>query len=73
VRRHGLPRYALVIACVFFLESTLPAAEIHVSPSGRDDSGGSAVAPLRTVSAAQQAARKLAGREPISVVLHGGV
>lgn len=50
-----------------------PAAEIHVSPSGQDDAAGTAAAPLRTIHAAQQAARKLAGREPVNVVLHGGV
>ncbi len=49
------------------------AVEIHVAPSGRDEAGGTSSAPLRTVAAAQRMARMLAGREPVSVVLHAGV
>jgi hypothetical protein len=46
--------------------------EIHVSPAGRDDGPGTASAPLRTLAAAQQAARRFAGREPVTVLLHAG-
>ena len=65
--------FAIGIACVPSLGSPLLAAEIHASSSGRDDAAGTAAEPLRTVSAAQRAARKMAGREPITVVLHAGV
>src|SRR4051812_49109788 len=65
--------FALGIACVLLAEAKLRAAEIHVSPLGQDDAAGTATAPLRTVSAAQRAARKAAGREPVAVVLHAGI
>lgn len=48
-------------------------AEIHVSPTGRDDAAGTAAAPLRTVAAAQRVARKFAGREAVTVLLKAGV
>ena len=73
MRRPGLLPFALGMACIPLLEATPRAAEIHVSPSGRDDAGGTAAAPLRTVSAARRMARDRAGREPIAVVLHAGV
>jgi hypothetical protein len=63
----------LGIACIPLVGTTLAAAEIHVSPSGRDDAESTAAAPLRTLAAAQQAARKSAGREPTTVVIHAGV
>ncbi len=46
--------------------------EIHVSPIGRDDGPGTVTEPLRTLAAAQQAARRFAGREPVTVLLHAG-
>jgi hypothetical protein len=46
--------------------------EIHVSPAGRDEGPGTVAAPLQTVAVAQQAARRLAGREPVTVLLHAG-
>lgn len=64
---------AFQVACVLVVSASLQAAEIHISPSGQDDATGSAAAPLRTLKAAQQAARKLAGRQAVSVVLHAGV
>ncbi|MBM3890188.1 MAG: hypothetical protein FJ388_13825 [Verrucomicrobia bacterium] len=51
----------------------LHAAEIHVSPNGNDANLGTAERPLATVAAAQRAARKVAGRGPVTVWLHGGV
>jgi hypothetical protein len=47
--------------------------DIYVAPAGRDDAGGTAAEPLRTVQAAQQAARKIAGKEPVTIVLRAGV
>jgi hypothetical protein len=46
--------------------------EIHVSPAGRDNGPGTAAVPLRTLAAAQQAARRFVGREPVTVLLHAG-
>ena len=57
--------------------SVSAAMDIHVSPRGDDGDAGTAAAPLRTLSAAQQAVRAAkAGGMPaggITVLLHGGV
>ncbi|MEI8235273.1 MAG: glycoside hydrolase N-terminal domain-containing protein [Verrucomicrobiota bacterium] len=45
------------------------AGELHVSPAGDDANPGTAGKPLRTLAAAQQAARHAA---PTRVLLHGG-
>lgn len=57
------------------LFAVLPAtaAEIHVSPGGDDAAPGTAARPKATLAAAQSAARRAAGREPVTVWLHGGV
>jgi hypothetical protein len=60
------------ILVAFGLSVTLRAGEIHVSPAGLDDGPGTAAAPLRTLVAAQQVARKLVGRESVTVLLHAG-
>ena len=49
------------------------AAEIHVAPGGDDANAGTAASPLRSFAAAQGAARKLAGKEPVTVWFHGGM
>ncbi len=46
--------------------------EIHVSPSGADTNPGTAERPLASLVAAQQAARRAVGREPVTVWLHSG-
>jgi len=48
-------------------------AEIHLSPGGDDANPGTAVKPLASLAAAQQVARKIAGREAVTVLLHSGV
>ncbi len=48
------------------------AAVVHVSPSGNDGNAGTAGAPLRTLAAARAAAREVAGKEPVSVIVHDG-
>jgi hypothetical protein len=54
------------------IASALPAAEIHVSLSGDDAAPGTSAAPLQSLAAAQRAARKIAGRESVTVIIHGG-
>jgi hypothetical protein len=49
------------------------AADIHVSPSGSDSHPGTASAPLRSLAAARDAARSLAGREAVTVWVADGV
>ncbi|MFO1530655.1 MAG: right-handed parallel beta-helix repeat-containing protein [Kiritimatiellia bacterium] len=49
------------------------ALELHVAPGGDDGNPGTAAAPLRTLAAARDAARKSAGREPVTVTVADGV
>jgi hypothetical protein len=51
----------------------LPAADLYVAPDGRDDQPGTAAAPLQTLAAARDAARKVAGREAVTVHVADGV
>jgi hypothetical protein len=68
--RSFLVAVALVASTV-----VLHAAEVHVSPGGRDAGPGTRERPLATLAAAQRAARALlaGGRETVTVWLHGGV
>jgi hypothetical protein len=52
--------------------ATAPAAEFFVSPTGRDSDPGTREKPFATFARAQQAARGLAGREPVSVFFSSG-
>lgn len=60
----------LIVACV---AGWAQAADIHISPAGNDSNPGTAAQPLATVAGAQQAARKLAAKGPVTVWLHKGV
>lgn len=62
-----------VLGSLLLSLATLPAAEIHVSPAGNDEHPGTAKTPLATFAAAQRVARASSPREPVAVVLHGGV
>ena len=50
-----------------------PAADLHVSTSGSDSHPGTRAAPFRTIAAARDAARKFAGKEPVTVHVADGV
>jgi hypothetical protein len=50
-----------------------PAAEFHVSPSGGDANPGNRDAPFKTLGAARDAARKLAGKEAVTVRVADGI
>ncbi|HEX8916607.1 MAG TPA: right-handed parallel beta-helix repeat-containing protein, partial [Humisphaera sp.] len=64
---------ACLLAAALAAVTPARAVEVHVSPAGRDDAAGTAAAPLRSIAAAQRVARKSGGREPVNVLLHGGV
>ncbi len=49
------------------------AGELFVSPQGQDANPGTAAAPLQSFAAAQQAARRLAARGPVTVTFADGV
>ncbi len=53
--------------------STSQAAEIHVSPAGKDTNPGTQASPLQSLAAAQNAARRFAGKEPVTVRFADGV
>lgn len=57
---------------VFFACPLLQAAEIHVSPDGKDSNPGTADAPLHGFEAARNAARKSAGKEAVTVIFADG-
>ena len=44
----------------------------HVSPSGDDSNAGTKTQPFRSIVAAQRAVRPFAGKQPVTVWLHGG-
>ena len=52
--------------------SSIVAGEFHVSPSGDDSNGGTLEKPFLTLQRAQEAARKLARREAVTVFVHEG-
>lgn len=69
-----------LLVVLLVLSGSLHAAEpadsvvvIHVTPEGNDTRSGTAENPLATLSAAQQSVRALAGRRPVTVMLHSGV
>jgi hypothetical protein len=52
---------------------TSHAAEFHVSPAGKDSNPGSAEAPFASLSKARDAARKVAGKEAVTVQVADGI
>ena len=50
----------------------LAAGELHVSPGGDDANPGTAAKPLATLERAQAVVRQMAGKETVSVLIHGG-
>lgn len=63
-----------VIAILLLLSAVVAdaAVTIHVSPLGNDTNPGTVAKPLATLSAAQKQARRWAGREAVTVLIHGG-
>lgn len=51
---------------------SLHAADLHVSPNGNDGNPGTQRAPFKNLSAARDAARKFASKEPVTVTLADG-
>lgn len=62
------------LATTLFLLSThvVLAAELHVAPTGSDTNSGTKSAPFQTFDAARNAAKKVAGREPVTVHVADG-
>jgi hypothetical protein len=53
--------------------TSLPAAEIYVHPSGNDTQAGSKAAPMRSLAAARDAVRKVAGKEAVTIHVADGI
>ncbi|RYG62463.1 signaling protein, partial [bacterium] len=62
----------LVAFLCALLSPRLMAEEIFVQPTGSDRNPGTLQKPFATLQRAQQAARKIAGRQPVTVSLRGG-
>ncbi len=62
-----------LLAVPFLLAPPVLARDLHVSPVGNDSNPGTAAAPLRTLAGARDAARKVRGREPVTVIVADGV
>jgi len=45
---------------------------LHLSPAGNDANSGTATKPMANLAAAQRAARAVAGKQPVTVLLHAG-
>lgn len=49
------------------------SAELHVAPTGKDSNPGTSAAPLKSLAAARDAVRKLAGKESVTINVADGV
>jgi hypothetical protein len=61
-----------LLVCVCLI-SPVAAVELHVSPDGSDGNVGTAQAPLKTLAAARDAAKRVAGKESVTVRVADGV
>jgi hypothetical protein len=66
-----LCRFSLPLA--FFSLLSAEAADLYVSPAGKNDNPGTAVAPFSSLAAARDAARTLAGKEAVTVHVADGI
>ncbi len=63
----------LLLSAAILLPAPGSSRELHVAPGGNDSNPGTASAPLRTLAGARDAARKVKGREPVTVIVADGV
>ena len=66
---------ALLIGLALTIGGTrsVTAADLYVSPAGNDRNAGTQAAPVQSLEAARNAARKFAGKEPVTVHVADGV
>ena len=60
------------ILCLLLPWASLRAAELYVSPTGNDQNPGTSTKPFASLVRARTEARRFAGREPVTVLLHAG-
>ena len=63
----------LWICAAAVLGSSASAATYFVAPDGSDSNPGSLAKPFATLRQAQQAARKIAGKEPVTIEVRAGI
>lgn len=66
------PEY-LLCCCFFWTQASGFAADLYVSPNGRDTGSGARAEPLASLAAARDVARKFPGKEPVTVHVADGV
>lgn len=71
-RHRSFRKFILPPLCGVIASGLLEGATLHVSTAGDDNNPGTAERPFATVARAQVEARLGAGREPVTVLLHGG-
>ena len=57
---------------VLMIALSSQAVEFYISPNGNDANPGSLAQPFASLPQAQQVARSVSGREPVTIVLRGG-
>ena len=55
------------------LSVSVHALDLHVSPAGKDTNPGTQGAPLTTLAAARDAARKVVGKEAVTIHIGDGI
>ena len=64
---------SFVLLCIASLASAeMSGAKVFVAPNGNDANPGTLAKPVATLQRAQLAARKLAGRDPVTVLIREG-
>jgi hypothetical protein len=65
--------FVTAIAGLCLLTDSASAADLHVSPLGNDRQPGTAGAPLASLAAARDAARRFAGKEAVTIHVADGI
>ncbi len=65
---------AIAVFCLFlYLGQPLIAKDIYVAPEGNGKELGTSAHPFHSIEAALEAAEKIAGREPVNILLSDGI
>ena len=70
---YSSPARSLTALAIVVLGLHAQAADFHVSLTGRDSNKGSVDSPFATLAAARDAARKVAGKEQVTVHVADGI
>jgi len=73
IHSHSLRPLAVVTLAMVLPGLHIHAADFHVSPTGKDANQGSADAPFASLAKARDAARKVAGKEAVTIHVADGM